>query len=166
MKQCTKCKNTKPYEQFSKLKRAKDGYQYHCKECNNRDNYRFRHEIDPGYMQRWFNEHRQEWNEYIKEYSNVEDINTIYSITSPNGDVYIGHTMRKKRFRIAEHSKFYRSRAHNIPLLYESFDRWGIDNHKVEILKQWEGTKEEGLTMESKLIQFYQSIGKSLNIKK
>ena len=33
MKNCTRCKQTKPYEAFSKLARAKDGYQYQCKEC-------------------------------------------------------------------------------------------------------------------------------------
>lgn len=33
MKICTKCKQIKPYEAFSKLTKAKDGHQYQCKVC-------------------------------------------------------------------------------------------------------------------------------------
>jgi hypothetical protein len=165
MKQCTKCGIVKEYSQFSKLRKAKDGLQWHCKTCNNADNQKFRDEIDPEYMSRWFSKHRDKWNEYIKDYSNVGDTNTIYSITAPDGMVYIGHTRRKKRFRLAEHSKYYRSKAHYIPLLFESFDKWGIDNHRKEVLKEWKGSKEEGLEMERRLIKFYKSINKSLNVK-
>lgn len=34
MKTCTKCKETKPLSAFSKHRNTKDGYAYHCKECN------------------------------------------------------------------------------------------------------------------------------------
>lgn len=166
MKQCTKCKNIKPYEQFSKLTKSKDGYQYHCKECNNKDNYKFRHEIDPTYMNRWFDKNRTHWQTYMNDYSRVGDTNTIYAITAPNGDTYIGFSQRKKRFRLAEHKKFYKAGTKNkVPLLWESFDRYGIDNHRFEVLKQFKGTKEEGMQIESNLIQFYKSINKSLNVK-
>lgn len=33
MKTCTKCKQEKPYELFSKNYQTKDGYQHHCKKC-------------------------------------------------------------------------------------------------------------------------------------
>jgi carboxypeptidase C (cathepsin A) len=165
-KACTKCGIVKPYEQFSKNKAARDGYQFHCKECNNKDNYRFRHEIDPTYMNRWFDKNKQHWQTYMNDYSRVGNTNTIYSITAPNGDVYIGFTQRKKRFRLSEHKKFYKAKTKNkVPLLWESFDRYGIDNHQFDILKQFEGTRSEGMEIESKLIQFYKSINKSLNVK-
>jgi hypothetical protein len=64
-KQCTKCGKVKDYSQFSKLTKSKDGHQFHCKECNNKENYRFRHEIDPEYMNRWFSDNKEHWNEYI-----------------------------------------------------------------------------------------------------
>jgi hypothetical protein len=33
MKICTKCKEEKPFEAFSKCSKAKDGYKYSCKQC-------------------------------------------------------------------------------------------------------------------------------------
>lgn len=33
MKQCTKCRQTKPYSEFHKKKQVGDGYAYHCKKC-------------------------------------------------------------------------------------------------------------------------------------
>jgi len=166
MKRCTKCSEIKPYEQFSKNRAAKDGLQWHCKTCNNKDNQRFRDEIDPEYMSRWFSKHRNHWREYMNDYSRVGNTNTIYAITAPNGDVYIGFTQRKKYFRLNEHKKYYRIGSKNkLPLLWESFDRYGIDNHKFEVLKQFEGTKSEGMEIETNLIQFYKSINKSLNVK-
>ena len=33
LKECTKCKETKPFEEFHKSNISKDGYRYDCKEC-------------------------------------------------------------------------------------------------------------------------------------
>lgn len=38
MKQCNACFETKPYEDFHKKKRSKDGYKHQCKSCTNRAN--------------------------------------------------------------------------------------------------------------------------------
>lgn len=35
MKKCAKCEIEKPYTEFRKHKRNKDGYQYYCKLCQN-----------------------------------------------------------------------------------------------------------------------------------
>lgn len=164
-KHCTKCGILKDYTQFSKCTSAKDGHQWHCKECNNKDNYKFRHEIDPTYMNRWFDKHRTHWNEYSNDYQGSNNVNKVYSITNPNGDVYIGFTRRKKiYFRWKEHKKFYKEGKNNIPLLYESFDKHGVENHQFEIIKEWEGMKAEGKELESSYIKYYQNLNKSLNI--
>lgn len=34
MKTCNRCDETKPYDEFSRMTKAKDGYQYTCKTCN------------------------------------------------------------------------------------------------------------------------------------
>lgn len=165
MKACTKCGIVKDYTQFSKNRAAKDGHQFHCKECNNKDNYRFRHEIDPTYMNRWFNSHRKQWNAYNNHYAGSGDTNKIYTITSPEGMIYVGFTRRKKIvFRWLEHRKFYKTNRFKLPLLWASFDKYGVENHTFELRHEFKGTKREGLDMESKLIQFYKSIDKSLNV--
>ena len=165
-KQCTKCGSVKETTQFSKRTNSKDGLQSHCKECNVKENSLFRNELNPNYRTVWYSNNRKQWNEYLSDYSKVGDINTIYAITAPNSKVYIGHTQRKKRFRLSEHKKFYKaSHKNKLPLLWESFEKYGITNHNFEVLTQFKGTKEEGLKMEGKLIQFYKSINKSLNIK-
>lgn len=166
MKQCSKCGSVKETTQFSKRTKSKDGLQSHCKECNAKENYHFRNELNPQYMTGWYSSNRKYWNEYLGDYSRAGDTNTIYSITAPNGMVYIGYSQRKKRFRLSEHKRFYKTSTKNkLPLLWESFDKYGIDNHTFEVLKQFEGTKEQGMEVEGKLIQFYKSINKSLNKK-
>jgi hypothetical protein len=164
-KQCTKCGNTKEYTQFSKCNRNKDGLQYHCKECNNRDNQRFRDELDPEYMSRWFSEHRKHWNDYYKIYCASGNINTIYTFTNPKGEVYVGLTRRKRPvFRFGEHKKQYQHRNGLFPLLHMSMDKFGYDKHTIEIIHQSEGTKYEGRILESEFIALYKSKGISLNI--
>lgn len=36
MKKCIKCKKTKPFSEFNKNKRIKDGYHYYCRLCKNK----------------------------------------------------------------------------------------------------------------------------------
>lgn len=166
-KVCTKCGELKDYSQFSKLRKAKDGHQWHCKKCNNKDNYRFRHELRPDYMEEWFDKNREHWNEYSNDYQGSNNINKIYSITNPKGEVYIGFTRRKKiYFRWKEHKKFYKQGKNNIPLLYESFSKYGIENHQFQLLKEFLGLKNEGKEIETDYINYYQSINKSLNLNK
>jgi hypothetical protein len=167
-KQCKKCGNTKEYTHFSKRSNSKDGYQFHCKECNVKENELFRNQLNPQYMKGWVSNNKIGWNEYIREYVSSDNINKIYSITNPIGEIYIGFTRRKKiGKRFSEHKYTYNCNKHRnkIPLLWNSFDKWGIKNHTFELLKEFKGNKENGLKMECKLIQFYKSVNKSLNIK-
>lgn len=165
-KQCSKCGINKDYTQFSKKTSSKDRLQPHCKECNSKANDLFRNELNPQYMKGWVSANRTHWNEYIHEYCASGDFNKIYSITNPIGEIYIGFTRRNKHGkRFSEHKYAYKVKKIKIPLLWDSFDRYGVKSHKFELLKQWKGNKENGMKLESKLIKFYKSVNKSLNIK-
>ena len=57
----------------------------------------------------------------------------IYKITSPTGKIYIGQSVDiKRRWR------YHRclSDSHRINILYRSFIKHGVDNHKFEILEE------------------------------
>ena len=57
----------------------------------------------------------------------------IYKITSPTGKIYIGQSVDIKR-RWAYHRCL--SDSYHINILYRSFIKYGVDNHKFEILEQ------------------------------
>ena len=54
----------------------------------------------------------------------------IYKITNPKGKIYIGQSSNIER-RMIEHK--YRSKTKNLKL-YSSLRKYGIDNHKIDIL--------------------------------
>jgi hypothetical protein len=116
-------------------------------------------------MTRWFTKNKDKWNVYYKNYSTVGNINTIYSYTNPKGEVYIGLTRRKRiKFRFSEHKKQFQHRNGLFPLLHASMNKFGYDNHTIEVVHQSVGTKYEGRILESEFIQLYKSKGISLNI--
>lgn len=57
---------------------------------------------------------------------------TIYKITNPLGDFYIGSTTNNFRARIAEHK--YNLKRNRKGLLYESFKNFGFENHIFETI--------------------------------
>ena len=57
----------------------------------------------------------------------------IYKITSPTGKIYIGQSIDiKRRWRYHRHL----SDSYHINILYRSFIKHGVDNHKFEILEE------------------------------
>jgi len=54
----------------------------------------------------------------------------IYKITNPKGKIYIGQSINiKKRF-----NQYKWSKAKNQPILHRSFLKYGVENHKFEII--------------------------------
>jgi group I intron endonuclease len=82
----------------------------------------------------------------------------IYKITSPSNKVYIGQSSNIKR-RMTEHK--YRSKTKNLKL-YSSIRKYGLENHKIEILFLSD-SKHEKDKMESIYIRYYDSINIGLN---
>ena len=82
----------------------------------------------------------------------------IYKITSPSGKIYIGQSSNIER-RMIEHK--YRSKSKNLKL-YSSLRKYGIDNHKIDVLFLSENKYQKD-RMESIYIRYYDSIENGLN---
>jgi hypothetical protein len=172
MKECKQCGQLKDQSQFSKCSRAKSGLQPKCKQCNKTDNYKFRTEINPSHHAEWQRNNFSRVVELVKKYRKADKSSLIYSIRNPEGDTYIGMTQMYFKVRKWEHRTNYKKHragmpsAGNIPLLYESFDKWGINNHQFEVVVDMGDIDREQLKfIETSFIQAFQQVGKSLNIK-
>jgi group I intron endonuclease len=84
---------------------------------------------------------------------------TIYSITNPIGEVYIGSTKSKLRQRVNEHK--YNLKRKRKGKIYDSFNKYGFGNHIVkELLKT---TEEDRFELEHFIIETFEP---KLNITK
>ena len=145
-KKCTSCKVQKPTTQFSKCKSTRDRLQYHCKECQS---IRTRPLTD----------------ELIKANKN----GIIYRIINPIGEVYIGSTKKKIEYRFTSHRSDYKFQSSHgyttFPKLHSSFDKWGIDAHIFELVKDMgDITKKALREVESRMIIALKLNGKCLNV--
>jgi hypothetical protein len=165
IKACNKCGKIKDLSAYSKCSAAKDGLQPRCKQCNKEDNGNFR-ELRPSYGLEWFHQHKDRWKEYMNDYQGSDEINKIYTITNPIGEVYVGISRRKKiSYRFKEHRQHYKHKksTQKMPLLWDSFDKHGIENHTFELITDFKGDKELGLKVEGEMIQHYKGLNRSLN---
>jgi hypothetical protein len=164
-KQCNRCGNVKETTQFSKCSSNKDGLQYACKRCNSKTNLDFRTDKPEHHVLWQKNNHKQHLRN-VARYRKADKNGLIYSITNPDGFVYIGLTQTHFSVRLGEHKKQYRRDKGNIPALHKSYDDYGYDNHKANVILELEGIDRVQLGfIETTFIQLYKELGKSLNIK-
>lgn len=168
MKQCNECGKSKETTQFSKSKARKDGLQDKCKQCNKKDNHKFRTEINPNHHAKWQSNNLDKLIGYLKKYRKADKNGIIYAITNPNGETYIGMSEMYLKARMSEHKKHYRQfkegKRKSLPLLHNSFDKHGVENHKFEILFESEGIDRKQLVyIERSFIGAIEQTGKSLN---
>jgi len=172
LKHCNKCGNTKPTTEFSKKTASPDRLQTYCKSCNSKDNFLFRKEINPTHHTIWQKQNRARVNELVSEYKRAKEYGTIYYIQNPNGDYYIGMTKTLLKVRITEHRIKYRRYKNGkvkafCPLLFQSFDTYGLDNHQFGTLLEFDNISKSDLrSYEREIIQTFKGLNKSLNIAK
>ena len=82
----------------------------------------------------------------------------IYKIISPSNRIYIGQSIRLEE-RLLEYKK--QKNCNGQPKLFNSFIKYGVENHKIEILE--ECTIEELNIKERYWQDFYNVITKGLN---
>lgn len=83
----------------------------------------------------------------------------IYKITSPSGKIYIGQSINiNARFGV-----YKRKRKVNQPKLYRSFNKYGIEAHKFEIIVQGNFNYYLLNELEKHYIQLYNTLNVGLN---
>jgi hypothetical protein len=169
VKQCYNCGKTKPTTEFSKCKARKDGLQNRCKSCNKVDNRIFRTEINPQHHAQWQINNPGRQQEIIAKYRKGDKPGLIYYIQNPAGQYYIGMTKTYLNVRLIEHRvKWRRNREGKsklaCPFLFNSFDKWGFENHKWGIIiKDETASRQQLREWEKETIQFFMNKGISLN---
>jgi hypothetical protein len=170
MKQCKQCGKSKDTTQFSKCSSNKDKLQHRCKACNKKDNHKFRTEINPQHHAKWQRTNWDKFISYIRSYRKADKNGIIYAIINPEGETYIGMSEMYFNNRMSEHRKHYKQfkqgKRNALPGLHDSFDKYGIKNHKFEIIIELEGIDRKELeNIESSFIEAIKQTGKSLNIR-
>jgi hypothetical protein len=170
MKVCSKCSESKELNQFYNKKASNDGKQHQCISCFKQSNETFRL-LNPRYQNQWYDNNYTKWRTYINGYTKSDKIPTIYAIIAPDGFTYIGKTKTYPNIRKTRHGNSYRlyqkgERKRHIPLLHDSFDKHGIDNHQFKVLAQFEGATDKELShFETTFIKAVKLTNKSLNIR-
>jgi len=167
-KQCRRCGEMKDTTQFSKRTASSDGLQSDCKSCNSISNKKFRTEINPQHHAKWQSSNWDKFVGYLKKYRCADKTGIIYSITNPKGETYIGMSEMYFKVRMHEHRRHYKQalqgKRERLPGLHESFDKYGLDNHKFETVLKLEGIDRKQLQhIEKSFIDAIQQTGKSLN---
>ena len=142
---CNKCLKDKPVESFQKCKGTRTGYQNSCRVCQNNYTRNYRLKTHNAYWR-----HR-EGTPYI-----------LYTITNPEGEVYIGYTGTKPNVRWAKHRAQYKHKKIALVKLYASFDKHGVDNHTFQVIEE-AATRQDAMSRETVLILKLKAQGKSLN---
>jgi hypothetical protein len=171
MKECKECGKVKETTQFSKSIARKDGLQNKCKQCNSKDNQKFRTEINPQHHAKWQSSNWDKLMGYLRKYRRADKNGIIYAITNPIGETYIGMSEMYLNARMTEHRKHYKQykqgKRKSLPLLHNSFDMHGIQNHTFETILELEGIDRKQLeNIESSFIEAVKQTGKSLNKRK
>ena len=168
-KHCTKCGKSKETTEYSKCRANKDGLQQYCKTCNKKDNLKFRTEINPEHHSQWQVANRKRATELVAKYRKGDKPGLIYYIKNPAGKYYIGMTNTYLTVRLIEHRVKWRRWMQGkskllCPLLFDSFSKWGYENHKWGVIIEDQNVSRKELReWEKKTIQFFMNKGISLN---
>ena len=144
-KYCPDCGHDKPASEFHKCMRNDDNLQRYCKHHQNLRNENYRKRTLGAYWK-----------------SKPGQLHSVYSFTAPDNKVYVGYTSGNTKLRYQRHLAQYKHKKASIPLLYESFDKYGFEAHTFSVLSE-HVTKEEARQKETIFIAEHMRKGTSLN---
>ena len=124
MKECPKCEQTKPFEEYQKRTASPDGLQYYCKTCQNKSNEHFRKVLRPDYwnpVDGYFSDPKR-W-AYIADYRRADKDIIIYMFKVKDY-FYVGMTKAKLNVRLSVHRSDYKNQSQlkKIPGLHDMWD--------------------------------------------
>ena len=142
---CSACKKNKPVSDFQKCKGRPNGLQQLCRFHQNQATKSYREKTN---------------NEYWRHAQGSPY--TIYTITNPAGEKYVGYTGAKPNVRWARHKSQYRFGKCGLLKLHASFVKHGVENHTFEVIEKV-ATRIDAMARETVLILQYRAKGKDLN---
>jgi hypothetical protein len=171
---CTDCGEAKPYtnEYFPYQIKKEGKLLKRCKPCQlirTKKHYRDNPKYFVEYREEnWLSGMKEYTKQWMKENNSAKYNCKIYSITNPIGEKYIGLTQYKSiEWRFMFHRKTYKEGKYAQRKLHLSFDKWGIENHTLEMVEELDTTDRAiGRATESKWIKHFKELKKSLNISK
>jgi hypothetical protein len=171
-KQCSKCGKVKPLTEFHNKSDAPDRKQGRCKACVKINNEEFRTD-KPKYQVDWQRTNKRKWNDYVASYQKADKGGKIYAIVNGiTNETYIGFTEMfikvRYNFHVTQYRRYKKGKQSNtIPGLFNSFEKYGLNNHKCKVIAEFDNmSRKELRMMEKSFIQAVMETGKSLNINK
>jgi hypothetical protein len=148
MKECHKCKIEKPFNEFHKCKRHKDGCQYYCKICDNalrKKNYYINHEEEKDIRKNRYIKNKIRYNKQSAKYqrqkyktnpgynirmrlsSRIRDALRYVNVTKRNRTVdYLGIDIPE--FKIHLEKQFYVNSKTGEMMSWKNMPKWHIDH--------------------------------------
>lgn len=136
-KTCSKCGKEKPFSEFNKRKRSKDGYYIWCKDCAKK------------YQAEWYKQNKARIDEQHRKYrrENVDKIRASYRkyYYSEQGQKRVKEYRKKTYERAKEYHRQYRkNNIEHIRKRQREYYHKNKDKHRVW-KKRWEETHQEEL---------------------
>lgn len=142
---CNKCLQEKPVSEFQKCRGRVSGYQGSCKVCQNKMTAEYRKRTNMAF---WKHKSGTPY--------------SLYTITNPEGEVYVGYTGTKPSIRWGRHKAQYAHKKAKLLKLHASFDKYGVDAHTFQVVEE-AATREQAMARETILILKYRTRNKDLN---
>lgn len=174
-KTCRTCNQTKDTSEFYVCRRRTDGLQYNCKDCCKIKGKEFR-EKNPDYYwgkNGYLTKRKDEFSQYVKDRVRADKTCKVYKLTLKDGSIYIGETKtpmnRRMTVHRAEFIQFKGGKAPYVPHLYVFMIGAGYSDEdiqnvwkSVEIIEEFEGTKEDSREREKFWIEEHHKLGYTL----
>jgi ERCC4-type nuclease len=104
----------------------------------------------------------------MAKYNKADKLPIVYAIVAPDGKQYIGQTMMHLGVRRSEHIRHYKralkGKRERLPLLHDSFDKYGYNEHQFKVVKELPNVNRKQLrAVESSYITLNKAQNISLN---